>query len=327
MKPNAYLGIDVGSVSVKMALIDESNNLVDKVYLRNRGVLETVPKALEQIATDEYKIAGAGVTGSGRKFVQYLVNADIVKAETLAHIRATLHYYPDARTIMDIGGEDCKLLLANNGVLYDFSLNNICGAGTGSVLDSIAARMGIPVEEIGELALSHQNKMEFPGKCGVFAQSSVVSRLNAGAKKSDILMGVIRGLVRNYLTLAKGKMLHPPFVYQGATAKNIAIVKALEEALGSEIIIPEHPEIMGAIGIALIAKECSNGPSSFRGFRVKNEKFEAETYTANGCGNHCEITVLYRALRKGGKRVAIGSIGNGCDKCVPSSLSVKKSGE
>ncbi len=306
---SAYLGIDCGSVGIKLALIDEKKKVVRKTYLKNEGIIDTVKKGLENIANGEYVVRGIGVTGSGRNFVGMLIGADIIKTEILAHAVGTLNYYPDVKTIMDIGGEDSKIMVLRNGVLEDFIMNQICGAGTGSVVDSIATRMGIRIEDVGDLALQSKQQLNFPGKCGVFMQSSVVSRLNSGANKSDILMGVVNALVNNYLMLGKSIPLEPPFVYQGATSQNKAIVNALEKQLGETVTVPEYASYMGAIGIALMAQRENISKTHFKGFYTREKQYTSKTKISNGCDNHCEITSLYE------NNSYIGSIGNRCDKC------------
>lgn len=303
-----YIGLDIGSVSVKLAKIDENENLVSSVYLRNCGLIETVKKGL-RIIHDDSEVVGVGVSGSGRKFVGMFVGADLVKTEILAHTVGTLYYYPDVRTLMDIGGEDSKLMTLNNGVLENFELNSICSAGTGSFLESIAGRMGIRIEDVGDIALKSRQRLEFPSKCGVFTQSAVVSKKNSGASKEDILMGVCRSLVANYLTMAKGIRLEPPFVFQGATAKNQAIVSAFEEEFDHQVTVPKYCDVMGAIGIAIMVKRANPLNTNFRGDRLLDKEYESRTEIANGCENHCELNVLY----EGDKYV--GCIGNKCDKC------------
>lgn len=304
-----YLGLDVGSVSVKLAQIDENENLLNSVYLRNHGLIETVKEALEtMVGTSE--IAGVGVTGSGRRFVGMFVGADLVKSEVLAHTVGTLSFYPDVKTLMDIGGEDSKLMTLNSGVLENFQLNSICSAGTGSFLESIAGRMGIRIEDVGDIALSSTQRINFPSKCGVFTQSAVVSRKNSGASKEDILMGVCRSLVSNYLTMAKGLLLQPPYVYQGATAKNRAIVAAFEEELGNEIIVPEYCDVMGAIGAGIMAKRANPGHTNFKGGCLMDREYQTQTRIADGCENHCELTLLYENDQY------VGCIGNKCGKCT-----------
>jgi predicted CoA-substrate-specific enzyme activase len=304
-----YIGLDVGSVSVKLAQIDENENLLNSIYLRNQGLVETVKEAME-IMVDPSTVAGVGVTGSGRRFVGMFVGADLVKSEVLAHTIGTLSFYSDVRTLMDIGGEDSKLMTLNNCVLENFRLNSICSAGTGSFLESIAGRMGLRIEDVGDIALSSTQRLEFPSKCGVFTQSAVVSRKNAGAAKEDILMGVCRSLVSNYLTMAKGIHLRPPFVFQGATAKNKAIVAAFEEELGHPVIVPEYCDVMGAIGIAIMAKRANPAQTNFKGFRLLNNDYQTQTVIADGCANHCELTMLYEDDRY------VGCIGNKCHKCA-----------
>ncbi len=301
-----YLGIDIGSVSAKFVLLDQDENILKSTYLRNHGIIDTIKEGLEKIADGD--IASVGVTGSGRRFLNVLVGADLVKTEVLAHTIGTLKYYQKAKTIMDIGGEDSKIMSLNNGILESFMMNNVCGAGTGSVIDSIASRMGIKVEDVGNIALQYKQRLDFPGKCGIFTGSSVVDRLNLGADKSDILMGVIRGLVNNYLTLAKGIDLQPPFIYQGATAKNLAIVKALEEQLNHEVIVPKYCDIMGAIGIALMAKREGIEKTRFKGFQIMDYDFKTEIKSCKDCENHCELNQIYENNK------LIGTLGGRCGK-------------
>ncbi len=304
-----YIGLDVGSVSVKLAKIDENENLLDTIYLRNRGLIETVQKGLAAMC-DESEVAGVGATGSGRRFVGMFAGADLVKTEILAHTVGTLSFYPDVRTLMDIGGEDSKLMTLSNGVLENFQLNSICSAGTGSFLESIASRMGIRIEDVGDIALQSSRRLEFPSKCGVFTQSAVVSKKNTGAGKEDILMGICRSLVANYLTMAKGVALEPPFVFQGATAQNKAIVAAFEEELGRSVIVPEYCDVMGAIGIALMTKRANIAQTNFKGYSLLNKDYEIQTEIADGCQNRCELSLLY----ENGQYV--GCIGNKCEKCA-----------
>lgn len=303
-----YIGLDVGSVSVKLARVDENENLVGSVYLRNCGLIETVKKGLELI-DDDSEVAGVGVTGSGRKFVGMFVGADLVKTEILAHTVGTLSFYPEVRTLMDIGGEDSKLMTLNEGVLESFQLNSICSAGTGSFLESIAGRMGIRIEAVGDIALQSSQRLDFPSKCGVFTQSAVVSRKNSGAAKEDILMGVCRSLVSNYLTMAKGVKLAPPYIFQGATARNRAIVSAFEEELGHAVIVPEYCDVMGAIGIGIMTKRATPSNTNFKGSSLLNKDYETRTEIADGCANHCELTMLFE------NGAYAGCIGNKCGKC------------
>lgn len=301
-----WLGVDCGSVSIKFALIDENKKLVDSLYLRNRGIIDTVKEGLLRFYSKKIKIQGVGCTGSGRDFVSLLLGADIVKTEILAHAIAAAHYFPKVNTVFDIGGEDCKIIELKDGIPYDFVMNSVCGAGTGSVIENIASRLGIPIEEVGEIALQSKNNLDFPGKCGVFCQSAVVSKLNSGANKSDILKGVIKALVSNYLNISKGIQLKPPYVFQGATAKNKAVIRELEKQLNHRVEVPSHCAVMGAIGIALLAKESKPKSNEDRNFKIN--KYKSTNFSCGGCSNNCNIIQLYDGEK------LLGAIGSRCGK-------------
>lgn len=304
-----HMGIDCGSSSIKIAIIDKNKELIDSIYIKNKGVFETLKDAFEKLNKD-YEIKSVGCTGSGRNLIKFLVGADIVKTEILAHATATLSFYPEVKTICDIGAEDSKIISINNGVIRDFYMNSICSAGCGAMLESIATRMGIKIEDVGDIALQSKNKVNIPSKCGVFAQSSVVSLLNKGTKKEDILMGVCRGLIRNYLSIAKRSILKSPIIFQGMTAKNKALVKSMEEEFKSEIIVANHCELMGAIGMAIISMESNIDKTKFKGFEVKDSEHTIKTIIGKGCDNHCEISLIYDGEKY------LGCLNNRCDNCT-----------
>lgn len=289
-----YLGIDCGSVSVKLALVRDGHT-ESKVYLKNSGLVTTIKEGLSQLP--RVKIAGVGVTGSGKEFVKSLVAADYTDSEIISHMVACLKQYPEARTILDIGGEDSKLMLVRDSNLAGFQMNKDCGGGTGAMIESIAARLQVDIENVGRIALKSDNPANLPGKCGIFCQSAVVSELNKGRPISDILMGVCRALVGNYLAvLAKGKKIRHPIVFQGATAQNTALVKCFEDALGTPILVPDDCSYMGAIGIAELTREhMGNGAkSSFRGINtIIDADYKTEISYCNDCENRCELLSLY----------------------------------
>lgn len=305
-----FLGIDCGSVSMKAVVIDSRDRVVASCYTKNHGLVDTIRTVLSCIRS-ENPVNGVGITGSGRELISLLAGGDLIESEIIAHYVAATHRYPDVRTILDIGGEDSKLMITDNGTLTSFSMNRDCGGGTGAMIESIAHRMGIPLEKIGETALRSRTKVSIPGKCGIFAQSSVVSKLNRGVPVEDILMGVCRGLAGNFFTmLAKGIRLKPPYVFQGATANNRALVKCIEEELRDTVIIPEHPELMGALGMALLVREERRDASRFRGYDLENRSIETRVHYGRGCTNECEITVIYD------QGVRTGYIGNRCERCI-----------
>lgn len=302
-----YLGVDCGSVSVKMAVLD-NDKVIAKTYLENQGLKDTIIEGLKEIKEQTDKeINGVGVTGSGRQFAKILLNADLVKTEILAHVTATKYYFPDVRTIMDIGGEDSKLILLNEqGIWINYVMNQICAGGTGSMLVNIANNLGVKMEDIADIALKSKQKLNFPAKCGILCNSAVITYKNRGVGKEDLLMGTCRALIKNYMLLARNVDIQPPYVFQGATAKNKALIRVLEEELKEKIIIPEHPELMGAIGMALLLKK-SNINKKFD-FNLSNE-YETKNILGWNCPNKCEITILL----KDGKNA--GSIGNRCERC------------
>ena len=288
----AILGIDVGSVSVKLALL-RGDELVAKAYLRNQGLIATVQEGLRQLP--KVKVKAVGITGSGKDFVKSLAGADYTDSEVMCHAVACLKQCPDVKTIIDIGGEDSKLSLIRDGVLTDFQMNKDCGGGTGSMIETISARLGVKIEDAGRLALQSKDPAVLPGKCGIFCQSAAVSELSKGRPTEDILMGVCRALVGNYLAvLAKGKKLLPPIVFQGATAQNKALVKCFEDELGYPVLVPENCSYMGAIGIALLTEENMNGRhSNFRGEAILDSSYRTEISHCDGCENNCELLHLY----------------------------------
>lgn len=309
-KKKYYLGIDCGSVAIKAALVDEHNNIIKTSYHRNCGIIFTLKQCLSEVLSsismiDLYSV---GVTGSGRFLVDAAIGTDLIESEILSHAIAAIKYCPDVQTVLDIGGEDSKLIKIRNDIACDFRMNQICGAGSGAFIDSIANRLDIKTEDVGDLALKHTEDLQLPGKCGVFAQSAVVSKLNSGSSRENILWGVCKALARNFILLGRGIELKPPFIFQGAVAKNKAVAKALEEELEHTIIVPEHCQYTGAVGAALLVKEKNIAKTKFKG--IENlENLTIRTICGDGCSNECEIVQILN-----GEKV-VGSYGARCGKC------------
>jgi predicted CoA-substrate-specific enzyme activase len=295
---NLYLGVDIGSVSINIVAIDEENELAFKLYTRNSGnpielVKEGLTKFKEEIELEDYKINGVGVTGSGRELIGYILGADTVKNEITAHARASTYYYPEAGTIFEIGGQDSKLIIVEDGIAVDFAMNTVCAAGTGSFLDHQAERLGVPIEEFGELALEAEREVRIAGRCTVFAESDMISKQQYGFTKPEIINGLSEALVRNYMNnLVRNRVLEGEYIFQGGVAANIGIKAAFEEEIGAEVIVPEHHDVMGAIGIAMLAKrdvKRSGQASSFRGFDLTEQEFETTSFECDDCANNCEV--------------------------------------
>ena len=292
-----YLGIDIGSISTKGVILDENHKIIRSLYLWTEGnPIEAVRRLLKGLKSDLpdcYEIKGIGTTGSARKLIGLMVDANIVKNEITAHAVGTLSYYPDVHTILEIGGQDSKIILLENGIITDYSMNTLCAAGTGSFLSSQAKRLGIPIEEFGSLALSSENPVKIAARCTVFAESDLIHKAQLGYEKQDIVAGLCKSIVLNYLNnVGKGKKLKGPIVFQGGVSKNKGVVKYFEEVLGEKVIVDENSHLMGAIGIAILAHNNADGKTY--NLNIQNIPFETKGQECNRCSNHCELLKIYK---------------------------------
>jgi predicted CoA-substrate-specific enzyme activase len=300
---NCYLGVDIGSVSSNFVLLDEKNNLVKKIYLRTQGnPVRAVKNGFALLKKDldgNLTIKGVGTTGSGRHLAAVLLGADVIKNEITAHAVAASFLYPDVKTIIEIGGQDSKIICLQNGIVNDFAMNTVCAAGTGSFLDQQASRLNIAIEDFGHHAVSSRQPVRIAGRCGVFAESDMIHKQQMGYPVEDIIMGLCEALVRNYLSnVAKGKKIEPPVVFQGGVGANIGLKKAFEKVLGVEVNIPDHYEVMGAIGAAMLAREHNQYNHCTTAFRGEEYVLEGDFATSSrecqGCPNMCEVVCIKR---------------------------------
>ena len=295
-----YLGVDVGSVTTKLAVLDKNDELVTYTYLLTQGKpIDTVQQGLKQIAQqlpEDVDIRGVATTGSARYLTGVIVGADLVKNEITSHAVAALQYIPEVQTIIEIGGQDSKIIIVRGGIVIDFGMNTVCAAGTGSFLDHQALRLNMSIEEFSQRALDSNTLVRIAGRCTVFAESDMIHKQQMGHRIEDIVYGLCQALVRNYLNnVGLGKDIKPPIVFQGGVAFNQGIVKALQEELNTEVIVPPHHEIMGAIGAALLAHEemvSNNNGSKFKGFGVSEVKYHTSSFECKACPNLCEIAQL-----------------------------------
>jgi len=292
-----YLGIDVGSITTKMVVIDGRDEVLADVYLRNNGrPLEAIQQGLETISSRlnrEDSIDGVAATGSARHLAAYLVGADLVKNEITAHSIAVIDLYPDTKTIFEIGGQDSKVIVLRAGVVVDFAMNTVCAAGTGSFLDQQAARLGLSIEEFGRLALKAKHPVRVAGRCTVFAETDMIHKQQIGHSVEDIVGGLCDSLVKNYLNnVCRGKELLSPIVFQGGVAANQGIRKALEKELETDLLIPEHFGLMGALGAAKLAKRAKPDRTQFKGFELSRKSCSTRGFECDECGNQCEVVQL-----------------------------------
>lgn len=308
----AYLGVDIGSISTKGVIIDSNNKIIASEYLYTEGSPINAVKRLisilsKKINKKEYIIVSVGTTGSARKLIGTMLGASVVKNEITAHAIGTSSLYPNVRTIFEIGGQDSKIILLNQGIVTDYAMNTLCAAGTGSFLSSQAKRLGVEVEDFGKIALTSKNPTTIAARCTVFAESDLVHKAQMGCKKEDIIAGLCKSVASNYLNnVGKGKKIVGPIVFQGGVSKNIGVVKAFEELTGEVIYVDENSHLLGALGVAILAKK-SNIEKEFS-FNVTDVSFETKGVNCRGCSNNCEIVCVLKNNKM------IDSWGNRCER-------------
>ena len=296
MESKAALGVDVGSVSTKGAVVDPQGRVLAGEYLWTQG--DPVSAARQVVASlrgqlgEKAAIGSVGVTGSARRLVGAMLGADAVKNEITAHAVGALARRPDLRTVLEIGGQDSKIILIREGVVADYAMNTLCAAGTGAFLSSQAARMGLTVEEMGEAALRAKHPAKIAARCTVFAESDLVHKAQAGHGKDDLMAGLCRAVVANYLAnVGKGKRIEGPIVFQGGVSKNKGVVRAFEDALACEIHVDEDAHLMGAIGAAILGARAGRGGAF--DFKTAELPYRTKARECAGCANNCEIVAFF----------------------------------
>ena len=309
----AYLGIDIGSISTKGVVIDASNNVLAESYLWTSGnPIGAVKSILNEISAKldrTYTVVNAGTTGSARKLIGTALGARVVKNEITAHAVGTLSIVPDAKTILEIGGKDSKIILIKDGVVMDYAMNTLCAAGTGSFLTSQAKRLDMEMKDFAELALTSSNPAKIAARCTVFAESDLVHKAQIGYRMSDIVAGLCRAVVLNYLNnVCKGKQIKPPVVFQGGVSKNAAVVKEFEKELKTPVYVDPNGHLMGALGVAVLCK--AQKEESLFDFNITEIHFETKGIECTKCPNNCELICVYRSGE------LLDFWGNKCDKGV-----------
>lgn len=274
------LGIDIGSTSTDLVIVDMDGKIVDFQYLRTAGNPE---KAVRDGLTDiryrfgEIRFRAVGITGSGRERLGRMMGADAIRDEITAQAKAAAHWVPQADTVFEIGGQDSKYISLKDGQVCDFQMNKICAAGTGSFVEEQASRMGIPIEKFGPAALTSKNPSELGERCTVFIETAIASAEAQGAGQEDIAAGLCHSIVRNYLHKVVGtKHVGQHIVLQGGVAYNPGIVAAFQSAYGDRLEVSPVFSISGAYGAALLACEeleaNGNRQSTFLGFDFPSQE-------------------------------------------------------
>ena len=350
---DCYLGIDIGSISTKGVIIDAERRIIARTYLWTEGnpadaARRVVADLGSQIDRDAVRVRAVGTTGSARRLVGAMCGAAVVKNEITAHAVGTTFLHPDVRTILEIGGQDSKIICVENGIAVDYAMNTLCAAGTGAFLSSQAHRLGVEVEEFGEIALTSKKPANIAARCTVFAESDLVHKIQVGYAREDIIAGLCRAVATNYLNnVGKGKQIVAPVVFQGGVSKNVGVVRAFEDELGMDVLVDADGHLMGAFGVALLAAEAA--PAATRGAGVggacgatagtgagsasaaggtaaaggvsanaggepfdfdalRDFEFATREVECQKCANHCEIICVYR------DGAIIDSWGNRCEK-------------
>lgn len=305
---HAYLGIDSGSTTTKFVLMDEDENILDSFYAPNEGnPLDVAKKALISLR-DSYREAGValdiiavGTTGYGELLFAEAFGAECHVVETVAHARAAEKYVDDATFILDIGGQDMKAIWLDSGIITNIVVNEACSSGCGSFLENFAASLHIPVEEIAETAFSSQNPAALGSRCTVFMNSSIVTEQRNGKLSADIMAGLCRSIIENVFTkvirISNLDSLGDKIVVQGGTFQNDAVLRAMEQYTGKEVIRAPYPGIMGAIGVALITKErvgAGAKEKTFIGLNAMDDfSYSQESnFPCPFCTNHCKRTIV-----------------------------------
>jgi predicted CoA-substrate-specific enzyme activase len=296
-----YLGVDVGSVTAKLALIDRYGELLSSVYLRTSGkpilAIQEGLRQMKQEAPPGSAIRGVGTTGSARYLASAVIGADVVKNEISCQAAAAMRYVPGAQTIMEIGGQDSKVIILRRGSIADFAMNTVCAAGTGSFLDHQASRLNMNIDDFGNRAAQSKDPVNISGQCTVFAESDMIRKQQMGYALEDILYGLCKALVHNYLhNVCSGMEVAVPVAFLGGVAFNQGMVRAFRETLGIEnVIVPPHHEVMGAMGAALLAAEDRSrrgGVTRFHGFEASEATYRVSFFECKVCPTLCEIAQI-----------------------------------
>ncbi len=304
-----HLGLDIGSTSTKAVLLDQRKKVLAGFYTRTAGrpveavcaLFESIHD-LEQQKKVRFKVIGAATTGSGRKFVGRLINADTVIDEISAHARAAVELNPAVDTIIEIGGQDAKFTTLQNGAVTFSIMNTVCAAGTGSFIEEQAQKLGCPLSQYSARTENRRAPLS-SDRCTVFMERDINHYLSEGYSVEEVLASVLHSVRENYLlkVAVEGNIGRTIF-FQGATAKNKALVAAFEQRLGRPILVSRYCHLTGALGAALMQADTASQGCAFRGFELYQQQIPIQSEVCELCTNHCKLTLAHLA----GETVAYG---------------------
>ncbi len=295
-KQNVYLGIDIGSTSTKAVLINGHNDVLAGFYTQTAGqpvkAVQALFEAIDNIARKnacEFLFDGVGATGSGRKFIGRIINADLIIDEITAHARAAYELNKDVDTIIEIGGQDAKFTTMQDGMVTSSVMNNVCAAGTGSFIEEQAVKLGVGLADYAGRALNTPSPIS-SDRCTVFMERDINNYLTEGYSVDEVLASVLHSVCENYLTkVAVEANIGQSICFQGATARNQALVAAFEHRLNKPIFVSRFCHLTGALGSALILSENAVQNSAFRGIALYRENIPVQNEVCELCHNNCKI--------------------------------------
>lgn len=303
------MGIDVGTSYTKGVIIDKYDNIMSSCCVETLGdpvnaTKKIILKMKDDIDLYKYKVVSVGVTGFAKRLVGTFLDSQIIRNEIMAVSTSVLRIYPGVKSIIDIGGEDSKIILINNGRIVDVVMNTACSAGIGNFLFSVSKKMGIPLSNFSNL---EDSNIHITSRCMIYAWSDLLNKLKMGYTREEIMAGVFKMISKNYVNgVCKGKNIKGPVIFVGGVSKNLNIVKYLEIELGKKIIVNKNSQLFGCIGIAVLARE-SKLEKEFN-FDIKNGNIKTEMINCNNCNKECMVVNVYK------NNDLIDTWGNKCDK-------------
>lgn len=296
-----YIGIDSGSTTSKFVVMDSNKNILNKFYNNNCGdPLKTVKNGLFTILEDYQKkgikidILGIGTTGYGEDIMASAFNANYKTVETLAHYEAAMHYSQDTSFILDIGGQDIKAIFINKGIITQIILNEACSSGCGTFLENYASSINLNITDIAQMAFNSKQPSKLGSRCTIFMNSSITTELRAGKSTEDIVAGLCYSLIENIFTkilrISNYKELGDNIVVQGGVSKNGGVIRALEKEINKEVYRPPHPELMGAIGVALLTMKLNENRAPVDIDSLFIDYTQSHNDICSSCSNRCSRT-------------------------------------
>jgi len=296
---HCFLGMDVGSTSTKAVIVSSDGQVVAGFYTRTASrpvqAVQTIFRSIDTFIAShrlDMEIIGCGTTGSGRKLSSAIMGADLVLDEITAHSRAAFELTPEVDTIIEIGGQDAKFTTMKNGVVTSSFMNTVCAAGTGSFIEEQASKLGCPLTEYSRRAESVCSPIS-SDRCTVFMERDMNHFLSEGYSVDEVLASALHSVRDNYMTkVATEARIGDTILFQGATAKNRALVAAFEQRLKKPIHVSPYCHLTGALGVALTLKDQPPAQSGFRGFNLWKQSLPVRRETCQLCTNHCKLTIV-----------------------------------